>query len=170
MKRSITLLSLFLMLTTVFVACDKDDDTKPTGLVGTWETSKIVITKMDNKDVNYEITDPILNPNGKNKITFNTDGTVKFGFFTAKWELLENNTKLLITYPSLDEFEADSEILRISIQNDTFIITSDDIEYTNSDKDDEGEFSFTEIDEKFNTNIKDQEYIEVFSEEHFSRQ
>ncbi|MGZ2371794.1 lipocalin-like domain-containing protein [Ancylomarina sp. YFZ004] len=170
MKRSITLLSLFLMLTTVFVACDKDDDSNPTGLAGTWEISKIIIDKMDNKDVNFEITNEMLNPLAKQKITFNADGTVKFGFFTAKWELKENDTKLLITYPSLDEYEADSETLKISIQNDTFIISSDDIEYTNSDKDDEGEFSFTELDEKFKTNIKDQEYIEVSSEEHFSRQ
>jgi len=170
MKNLITLFSLLMVFSTTFTSCDKDDDSDQTGLVGTWEISKIIIDKMDNKDLNLEVTSEMLNPKSIQRITFNSDGTIKFGFFNANWELLENNTKLKITFPSLGDFELDSEILDISIQKDLLIITSDDVEYTNADKDPDGEFSFTKLDETFNTNIKDKSYIEVSSKEYFTRQ
>lgn len=170
MKKRFTLLNLVLLLTIIFVSCHKDDRIKQKGLVGTWEISKIIIDKIDHENVSLEITTEILNPQVKQQVTFNTDGTIIGGALTLRWMLLENDTKLKVSYPTDDIFDEDFKIFEISIVNDTFIISFNNTEYTNSDQDDDGEFSFSKCDEKFNTRIADESNIEVDSREYYTRQ
>ena len=156
------------MLTTAFTACDKDDDSNPTGLAGTWKKSKIAITKMENKDVNYELTGEMVDDW---TLVFNADGTTKFGTFTLHWELIDNNTKLIVKYPLSDVFETKADTTNVSIENNMLIMTEANHQYWNLDEDSEdGDFSFTKFDEKFKTNIKGEKLIDVSSKEFFTRQ
>ena len=164
MKKSLKLISLLILFSLVITSCDKNNDSE-NSIIGTWTFSKKIITQLEGKTVEYDISS-IVDMSGE--ITFNENGTItnQSGFIPT-WKLVDNNKVIEITY-ELDEEdkengkEFDIDKYPFSFKGGKLIIEEADGFLANTDNyPDEGNMSFSEFNKIFNETIEDIEEIDV---------
>lgn len=172
MKKSLKLLGLLILLSSIITSCDKNEDSE-NSIIGTWTFSKKIITQLEGKAVEYDISS-LVDMSGE--MTFNENGTLtNQSGFSPTWKLVDNNKVIEITY-ELDEedkeegkefdvnkypFSFKGEILVIE-ETDGFLANSDDYP-------DEGNISFSKFNKMFNETIDDIEEIDVSMKYYMTR-
>jgi len=172
MKKSLKLLSLLILLSLIIISCHKNDDSE-NSIIGTWAFSKRIITQLEGKTVEYDISS-LVDMSGE--ITFNENGTITDkSDFSPTWKLVDNNKVIEITY-ELDEEdkeegkEFDVDKYPFSFKGEILILEDADGFLVNSDDyPDEGNMSFSEFNKMFNETIDDIEEIDVSMKYYMTR-
>lgn len=164
MKKLIKLLFVALLACT-FISCDDNDDTEM-GIIGNWEYSKTTITKMNNKSVEYDITD-LMDIAGNMEFYENNTCKLIYGDI-VDWKYINNETAIELYLPIDEEDKEEgkpdfnTQVLPFIISGNALIFVDNDFDIDNSDEyPEEGMMSFSEFDKLFNENISAESEITV---------
>ncbi|MCY1634527.1 hypothetical protein [Marinifilum sp. D737] len=155
----VAVLSIF-----TFISCSDDDS--DTSVIGNWEYTKTIVTKINNKSVNYDITD-LIDINGS--MEFYENGTCKLIYGdVVDWKYTNNETAIELYFPIEEEDkeegkpDVDTQVLPFTLSGNEMIFVDNDFDIDNSDEyPEEGMMSFSEFEKLFNENISSESEITV---------
>jgi len=168
MKNLLKSLSIVILISSTLISCDKNDDLE-NSIIGTWTFSKKIITELNGKSVEYNISS-LVDMSGE--ISIYENGTLKsIDGNIAEWKLVDNGTVIEVTYPkNEDDDPIQIDKTPFTFKGEQLVLTIPKLYLDNLDEyPNEGRISFSKFNNMFDEKINEQSEIEVPAKYYLTR-